>query len=72
MKVGKSIDNKQDKKPNPAKQSEVSEARRAILEKIQAKRIKAQQPEYVRMGNLGSSGTEKLANLPHSTRSSNE
>ena len=69
MKVGKSIDNKQEKKPNLAKQPEVSEARRAILEKIQAKRIKAQQPEYVRMG---SSGTEKIANLPHSTRSGNE
>jgi hypothetical protein len=34
MKVGKSIDNKQEKKPNLAKQPEVSEARRAILEKI--------------------------------------
>lgn len=34
MKVGISIDNKQDRKPNPAKHPEISEARRAILEKI--------------------------------------
>lgn len=34
MKVGKPTDNWQDKKPNPPQQSEASEARRAILEKM--------------------------------------